>query len=106
MRHEYKQGNNSTHGENVYLKYYDRAGIEAANAINVYQQFADKREMPTKYGKEYTVSRWFRHYDRDIKSPEFVKFGFISSRSLEDVTGGFATLRLNEGEVLVIESKD
>ena len=97
MRHEYKQGNNSTHGENVYLKYYDRAGIEAANAINVYQQFADKREMPTKYGKEYTVSRWFRHYDRDIKSPEFAKFGFISSRSLEDVTGGFATLRLNEG---------
>ena len=55
-RHEYKAGNNSTHGENVYLKYYDRAGIEAANAINVYQQFADKREMPTKYGPATSLS--------------------------------------------------
>lgn len=96
-RHEYKTGNNSTHGENVYLKYYDRAGIEAANAINVYQQFADKREMPTKYGKEYVVSRWFRHYDRDVAGPDFAKYGFIASRDLEDVSGGFATLRLAEG---------
>jgi N4-gp56 family major capsid protein len=97
QRHEYRKGSDSTHGENIYLKYYDRAGIEAANAKNIYQQFASKREMPTKYGKEYVVPRWFRDYDRDVTSAEFAKYGFLSSRSLEDVSNGIAKLELSEG---------
>ena len=96
-RHEYKAGKDSTHGENIYLQYYDRAGIEAANAINVYQQFASKREMPTKYGKEYVVPRWFHEFERDVKSAEFAKYGFLASRDLVDISTGIDKLELQEG---------
>ena len=97
--HKYKQGTDSTHGENVYTKYYDRAGIEAANAVNVYQQFASKREMPTKYGKEYVVPRWFHEFERDVKSAEFAKYGFLASRDLADISAGIDKLELQEGAV-------
>ena len=95
--HKHKQGTDSTHGENVYTKYYDRAGIEAANAVNVYQQFASKREMPTKYGKEYVVPRWFHEFERDVKSAEFAKYGFLASRDLADISAGIDKLELQEG---------
>ena len=95
--HKYKQGTDSTHGENVYTKYYDRAGIEAANSVNIYQQFASKREMPTKYGKEYVVPRWFHEFERDIKSAEFAKYGFLASRDLADISTGIDKLELEEG---------
>ena len=64
--HKYKQGTDSTHGENVYTKYYDRAGIEAANSVNIYQQFASKREMPTKYGKELFLACCQRTIDLEL----------------------------------------
>ena len=95
--HEYKQGNNSTHGENLILLYYDRAGIKAATAKNIYGQFADRKEMPKKNGKTYAIGRWVRSYDRDLTSPEFLKNGFISSRNIADVTTGLTSRELAEG---------
>jgi hypothetical protein len=36
----------SSHGQNTIVHYYDRAGIKAANRVNRYGQFADRRSMP------------------------------------------------------------
>jgi len=36
----YGNGTNSTAGANTIVHYYDRAGIKAANRVNVYGQFA------------------------------------------------------------------
>lgn len=96
-RFQYKDGITSTAGENTQRHYYDRAGIEAANAKAIYAQFADRKSMPTKLGKTYKISRWQNIYDRDLQSAEFAKKGFLSSRSLEDVTKGLTDALLPEG---------
>lgn len=94
---KYNAGNDSSHGENLYTLYYDKAGIKAANRKNLYGQFASKKEMPTKLGKTYAISRWLRSYDRPLTDPEFNKKGFISSRDIADVTAGFTSAKLEEG---------
>lgn len=94
---EYKDGNNSTSGANTILHWYDRAGINAANAKNVYAQFADRKSMPTKSGKKYKISRWQHIYDRDLNAADFAKYGFLSSRNVEDVTNGLNQAKLPEG---------
>ena len=45
-QHVYGNGANSTSGANTQVHFYDRAGVNAANRVNVYQQFADKKSMP------------------------------------------------------------
>ena len=96
-RFVYGNGQNSTAGENTVRHYYDRAGIEAANSVNVFAQFADKKHMPTKMGKTYKISRWQHIYDRDLLSAEFGKKGFLSSRDIADVTQGLDDATLPEG---------
>lgn len=96
-RFEYKDGVTSTFGENTILHFYDRAGIEAANAVNVFSQFADSRYMPTKSGKIFKVSRFQHTYDRDLLSAEFGLKGFLSSRDIADVTQGLDEASLPEG---------
>ena len=49
----YGNGTNSTAGANTVVHYYDRAGIKAANAVNVYGQFVSRKDMPTKMGKTF-----------------------------------------------------
>lgn len=93
----YGNGTNSTAGVNTVQHYYDRAGIEAANAVNIFAQFADKKSMPTKMGKTYKVGRWQHIYDRDLLSAEFGKHGFLSSRDIQDVTTGLDEATLPEG---------
>lgn len=95
--HQYKQGNNSTHGENLIRLFYDRKGIEAATQMSVFEQLAEKREMPLKLGKEYTCARWMRSYERELKSADFLKYGFLSSRDIADVSAGFDARKLAEG---------
>ena len=51
----YGNGLNSTAGANTVVHYYDRAGIKAANAINVYGQFVSRKDMPTKMGKTFKI---------------------------------------------------
>lgn len=95
--HQYKTGDNSTHGENLIRLFYDRKGIEAATQMSVFEQLAEKREMPLKLGKEYTCARWMRSYERELKSEDFLKYGFLSSRDIADVSAGFDLRKLAEG---------
>ena len=39
-------GSTATAGQQTVVHYYDRAGIKAANRVNVYGQFADRKSMP------------------------------------------------------------
>lgn len=96
-RHQYKAGNNSTHGANLQLLFYDKRGIEAATQNSIFEQLAEKREMPLKLGKEYTCARWMRSYERELKSEDFLKYGFLSSRDIADVSAGFDARKLAEG---------
>lgn len=93
----YKKGTDSTAGVNTTTHFYDRAGIRAATAINVYGQFADRKSMPTKSGKTYKIARWQHIYDRELDSADFKKYGFISSRNIADVTSGLNAAKLAEG---------
>ncbi len=81
----------STHGQNTVIHYYDKAGVKAANAVAVYAQFADRRSMPMKMGTTYKVSKWLHIFDfEDGVDPEFATKGFMSSRSILDVSNGLA----------------
>jgi hypothetical protein len=48
----YGSGADSSAGANTVKHFYDRAGINAANAVNVYGQFADKNQC---------LVRWVKH---------------------------------------------
>lgn len=84
----YGTGANSTAGANTIVHYYDRAGVESATEMNVYGQFADRKSMPTKYGKTYKISKWLHIYDRDLTDGEFATLGYLTSRDIADVTTG------------------
>ena len=60
----YKAGNDSTQGANTIVHFYDRAGVKAANRVNLYGQFADRKSMPKKMGKTFKISRFEHMYDR------------------------------------------
>lgn len=84
----YGNGANSTAGANTIVHFYDRAGVEAATEVNVYGQFADRKSMPTKYGKTYKISKWLHIYDRELTDGDFAKLGYLTSRDVADVTNG------------------
>jgi N4-gp56 family major capsid protein len=90
-------------GVNTVIHHYDRAGIEAANAVNVYQQFASAKQMPTNSGKTYKISKFLKMYDRDqfesngtVKA-DFAKYGYLTGRALADVQAGLTASALAEG---------
>jgi N4-gp56 family major capsid protein len=78
----------STHGQNTIIHYYDKAGVKAANAINVYAQWADRRSMPLKRGKTYKVSKWLHIYDREVTDGDFNTLGYLTARNIVDVSAG------------------
>ena len=85
----------STHGQNTIVHYYDKAGVKSANAISLYAQFADRRSMPLKMGTTYKVSKWLHIFDRDSDfdggaDADFAAKGYLSSRSVSDVSDGLA----------------
>ncbi|MCI4437714.1 MAG: N4-gp56 family major capsid protein [Ignisphaera sp.] len=89
-------------GANTIVHFYDRAGIKAANAKNVYQQFASRKEMPTNMGKTFKISKFLHMYDRkqfdsngDITA-DFAKYGYMTSRTLADVNAAIASAALPE----------
>jgi len=86
----------STHGQNTIVHYYDKAGVKAANAINVYAQWADRRSMPLKMGTTYKVSKWLHIYDRESDfdggaDANWASKGYLSSRDIADVSPGLST---------------
>ena len=95
--HVYGDGINSTSGENTIRHFYDRAGIKAANRVNVFQQFADRRSMPQKYGKTFKTSKWLHMYDRAKDHPDFATRGYLTARSMDEVSASLNGARLPEG---------
>ncbi len=86
-------GNGTTtasNGANTITHFYDRAGIEAANAVNVYGQFADKKSMPQRMGKTFKISKWQHLYDLDVNDANFAANGYLGKRDLATVSAKLA----------------
>jgi len=100
---QYNHGYDSTQGANTITHFYDRAGIRAATTKNVYQMLADRKSMPTKYGKTYKISKWLWGLDRQVvdENGKFVgdPNGLYSGRDVTDVTNGLPTLDEGAGAV-------
>ena len=96
-QHVYGDGINSTSGENTVRHFYDRAGIKAANRVNVFQQFADRRSMPTKHGKTFKTSKFLHMYDRAKDHAEFATHGYLTARSMDAISASLNDARLPEG---------
>lgn len=86
----YGNGANSSQGANTIVHYYDRAGIEAANAKNVYGQFADRKSQPMNMGKTFKISKWQHLYDLDQNDAAFSAKGYLGKRDLSTVTAFLA----------------
>lgn len=93
----YGNGANSTAGANTIVHYYDRAGVKAANRVNVYGQFADRKSMPKKMGKTFKISKFLHMYDRALNDAEFAAKGFLSARDIADVNTALSSATLAEG---------
>lgn len=81
----------ATSGENTVIHYYDRAGVKAANRVNLYGQFADRKSMPKKMGKTFKISKFLHLYDRALDDAEFGAKGFLSARSISAITTDLET---------------
>lgn len=90
-------GSTNTAGQQTVVHYYDRAGIKAANRVNVYGQWADRRSMPTKYGKTFKISRFEHLYDRKFGDADFADKGYLTSRSIDDMNAALSGATLAEG---------
>ena len=95
----YGTGSNSTAGANTITHFYDKAGIKAANEMNVYGQWADRKSMPLKMGKTYKISKFLHIYDRDTSDGDFATKGYLTARNIADVTSGMPTLAEGAGAV-------
>ena len=96
-QHVYGNGPNSTSGANTITHFYDRAGIKAANRVNVFQQFADRKNMPQRYGKTFKISKFQHIYDRELADAEFSTKGYLSARTVDEVSGALLNAQLAEG---------
>ena len=79
----YGNGANSSQGANTIVHYYDRAGIKAANRINVYGQWASKKYMTKHMGKTFKISKFMHMYDRAQTDVDFGTKGYMSGRDLD-----------------------
>lgn len=95
--HVYGDGTNSTSGANTITHFYDRAGIKAANRVNVFQQFADRRSMPKKNGKTFKTSKFLHMYDRALSDTDFDAKGYLTARSADEVSLALTNAQLAEG---------
>lgn len=78
----YGNGANSSQGANTVTHYYDRAGIKAANRVNIYGQFASKKDMPKNMGKTFKISKFLHMYDRAQADGSFATLGYLTGRNL------------------------
>ena len=97
MSNVYGNGINSTQGANTIVHYYDRAGIKAANRVDVYGQFADRNSMPTKMGKTFKINKWLHMYDRSLGDADFAAKGFMTARTAAEVSTALTNATLAEG---------
>lgn len=78
----YGNGANSSQGANTITHFYDRAGIKAANRVNIYSQWADKKYQPKNMGKTFKISKFMHMYDRAMSDGDFASKGFLTGRDL------------------------
>ncbi len=78
----------ATAGANTIVHYYDKAGVKAANEMNVYAQWADRKSMPLNMGKTFKISKFLHIYDREQTAGDFALKGYLSARDIADVTAG------------------
>lgn len=90
----YGNGANSSQGANTIVHYYDRAGIKAANAVNIYGQFASRKDMPKNSGKTFKISKFMHMYDRAQADGNFAALGYLTGR---DLTALQTTLAATDG---------
>ena len=90
----YGTGLDSSQGANTVIHYYDKAGIKAANRVNIYSQWANRKTMPKKLGKTYKISKFMHMYDRSLNDAEFGAKGYLSGRDLSELQ---ATLAATDG---------
>ena len=83
---QYNAGTDSTQGANTVIHFYDRAGVKAANRVNLYGQFADRKSMPKKMGKTFKISKFLHMYDRALNHADFGSSGFLTARSISEIT--------------------
>lgn len=88
---QYNQGTDSTQGANTITHFYDRAGVKAANRVNLYGQFSDRKSMPKKMGRNFKISKFLHLYDRALDDAEFGEKGFLSARSIAAITTDLET---------------
>ena len=93
----YGNGLNSTAGANTIVHYYDRAGIKAANRVNLYGQFVSRKDMPTKMGKTFKISKFLHMYDRSPNDAEFGAKGYLTARTADEVSLALTNAALSEG---------
>ena len=98
----YGTGANSSQGANTVTHYYDRAGIKAANRVNIYGQFASKKDMPKNMGKTFKISKFLHMYDRAQADGSFATLGYLTGRDLATLQAQLAAtdgsgVRLTEG---------
>lgn len=87
----------ATAGANTIVHFYDRAGVNAANRVNIYQQFADKKSMPQKMGKTFKISRFEHMYDRTFADTDFAAKGYLTARNITDLNTALTNATLAEG---------
>lgn len=87
----------ATAGANTIVHYYDRAGVNAANRVNVFGQWADRKSMPTKMGKTFKISRFEHMYDRSVGDADFAAKGFMTARTADEVSTALTNAALAEG---------
>ena len=78
----YGNGVNSSQGANTIVHFYDRAGIKAANRVNVYGQWASRKDMPKNMGKTFKISKFLHMYDRAQSDGDFATKGYLTGRDL------------------------
>ena len=78
----------ATSGANTVVHYYDKAGIKAANEVNVYAQWADSKEMTLNMGKTFKISKFLHIYDREQTDGAFAAKGYLTARDIATVTAG------------------
>lgn len=71
---------------NTAVHFYDRAGVKAANRVNIYGQFTDRKFMPKKMGKTFKVSKFLHMYDRSLDASDFSSKGYLTARSITEIT--------------------
>lgn len=78
----------ATAGANTIVHYYDKAGVIAANDVNVYAQWADRKSMPLNMGKTFKISKFLHIYDRELTDGAFATKGYLTSRDIANVSAG------------------